>query len=136
MTVVKTVIRDNTKAIDQRLDQALTLLLQGLASVPLQRRSGAAELSLLLAPAAEVRDLAGLVGRHLLTETAIYVSDVLDAVVYEAKGIDGTEAMVFAEALRFAHLDAQLGLSLVPYSDLISQLKDLTTLLVTRPTPA
>ncbi|MEO5805429.1 hypothetical protein [Devosia sp.] len=135
MQAVKTVLKDTGITIEKRLDEALDELLARMAG-PSQQQPSAEILVRLLTCSNDVRDMAGLVDRHLLTETATFLSDVLDAMVFEGRRIDASEALVFATALRFARLDAQRGITLAPYSELLGQLKDLTNHLLSRPITA
>lgn len=82
--------------------------------------------------AAEVRDVAGLADRHLLTEIAMYCHDCLDAIAVEGARMDAAEAACYAEALVFANLDRCRGEDLTPYAPLLRELETLTGRVVAR----
>ncbi|MGV8831929.1 MAG: hypothetical protein ACOH2N_08145 [Devosia sp.] len=82
--------------------------------------------------AAAVRDLAGLVNQHLVTEVAMYTFDCLDAVLVDGVRMDAREAACFADALDFARSDLCLGSDMAPYAPLLRDLEALTALVVGR----
>ena len=86
--------------------------------------------------AALTRDLAGLAGRHLLTEVAMHCFDCLDAVVIDGAEMRVEEAACYADALVFAEQDMCRGCDLQPYAPLLGDLEKLTSRVIGRATPA
>ncbi|SMQ70632.1 hypothetical protein SAMN06295905_1906 [Devosia lucknowensis] len=86
--------------------------------------------------AASTRDLAGLAGRHLLTEVAMHAFDCLDAVMIDGVDMRQDEAKVYADALVFAQQDMCRGNDIEPFRPLLKNLKTLTDRIVARAMPA
>ena len=82
--------------------------------------------------AAQTRDLAGLAGRHLLTEVAMHSFDCLDAVLIDGVEIRPDEAACYADALVFAQQDLCRGSDLEPFMPLLRDLDTLTNRVVAR----
>ena len=85
--------------------------------------------------AALTRDLAGLAGRHLLTEVAMHCFDCLDAVVIDGAEMRVEEAACYADALVFAEQDVCRGCDLQPFAALLSDLEKLTSRVIGRAVP-
>ena len=85
--------------------------------------------------AALTRDLAGLAGRHLLTEVAMHCFDCLDAVVIDGAEMRVEEAACYADALVFAEQDMCRGCDLQPFAALLSDLEKLTSRVIGRAVP-
>ena len=85
--------------------------------------------------AALTRDLAGLAGRHLLTEVAMHCFDCLDAVVIDGAEMRVEEAACYADALVFAEQDMCRGCDLQPFAALLSDLEKLTSRVSGRAAP-
>lgn len=85
--------------------------------------------------AALTRDLAGLAGRHLLTEVAMHCFDCLDAVVIDGAEMRVEEAACYADALVFAEQDMCRGCDLQPFAALLSDLEKLTSRVIGRAAP-
>ena len=84
------------------------------------------------ASAALARDLAGLAGRHLLTEVAMHSFDCLDAVLVDGAEMRPEEAACYADALAFAQQDLCRGSDLAPYGPLLGDLEKLTSRIIGR----
>ena len=86
--------------------------------------------------AARARDVAGLAGRHLLTEVAMHSFDCLDAVLIDGVEMRPDEAAVYADALVFAQQEMCRGSDLEPFRVLLKDLEKLTSRVLARVRPA
>lgn len=134
MVTAKTAVQKASASIQNRLDDALADLVASLQDQHVSLRNGAPATTL-LGCSNDVRDLAGLVDRHLLTETATCLSDALDGVVYENQRLDPAEALVFANALRFSQADNTKGIGAEAFNELLGPLRTLTNHVLARSAP-